>query len=180
MQLADPGNVIASMPPGSAIYARIGRPEMHTDFLVREESATIQLLVNPIVTIRPRLFVEHDIAVLVVMFQAGDNPEQIFETWWNYHQPDGYGETVFRDMMTQVDVAIHWYGDSGTVEKSTVIRNSLRDYFGMATEKIRALPPWTMQEFNDAREVIYKRRPTLAALWRELRIFNELEKGRWN
>lgn len=163
----DPEKIIKSAAPGTAIYARVHRPEPHTDFLVREESTVIKQLKNPPVALRTGLFLQNNIALVVVMFWIGSNPDQIFETWWNYHQT-GDGHKHFGDMITQDNIAIHIYGDSGKVEKSIKINNSLKDFFKKALEKIYTLPAWLMDDFDTARDAIYKLYPNPGTLWRSL------------
>jgi len=161
--LIDPQKIILQSPPGTAIYASVFRPEQHIDFLIREESKIIQnRLKNPIITVRPGLLIQNNIAVVVVMFQLGSEPEQIFETWWNYYQKEG--GKYFRGMAIQDNIAFHLYGDTKKVEKSIQIPNSLQGFF-QQIEEIKELPPWSMQEFDEERERIYQQYPTPSALW---------------
>lgn len=160
----DPEKIISQQQPGTAIYARVYRPEPHTDFLIREESRTIRnKLINPIVTIRPCLLIQNNVALAVVMFQLGSDPEQIFETYWNYHQT-GEGEKYFLDMSTQDNIAFHLYGDSKKIEKSIQIPNSLKDFFKKAIEEIQKLPAWSMQGFDREKERLYQQH-TMQGLW---------------
>jgi hypothetical protein len=105
----DPEQIIKSASPGHAIYARVHRPEPHTDFLVREETSVINSLKNPTVALRTGLFIQNNIVLIAVMFRIGPNPDQLFETWWNYHQT-GDGHKHFEDMIKQDDFAIHMMG----------------------------------------------------------------------
>jgi hypothetical protein len=162
--LIDPEKIIIQYQPGMAIYTRVYRPEPHTDFLIREESSIIKKLKNPIITIRPGLFIQNGVALVVIMFQIGSHPNQIFETWWNYHQT-GDGKKYFEDMATQDNTAFHLYGDSRQVEKSIQIPNSLKDFFKESIEEIKKLPPWNMQNFDKERETIYQQHPTPSGLW---------------
>lgn len=167
--LIDPEQIIKSAAPGTAIFSRVYRPEAHTDFLVREETEVINRLRNPIVTLRSGMFIQRTLPLIVVMFRIGENPDQTFETWWNYHQIGVDGHKYFEDMTTQDNFAIHLYGDSGEVEKSIQVNNSLKDFFMVALKKILAHQDvWQMHEFDDARDEIYQQYPTAGKLWKYL------------
>lgn len=163
----DPEQTIKSASPGTTIYARVHRPEPHTDFLVREETSVIQQLRNPAVTLRTGLMIQNNVALVVVMFRIGSNPDQLFETWWNYHQT-GDGHKHFEDMTKQNNFAIHLYGDSGCIEKSIQVNNSIKDFFQDTLKKIYTIPAWHMDDFDTARDEIYKQYPTPGKLWKAL------------
>jgi hypothetical protein len=172
MEMIDPEKLIIRMPPGSAVYAVTHRPEAHLDFLVREKSNVIRnRLRNPIVTIRPGLFIQDGVGLLTVMFLLGSDMEQLYETWFNYRASGQDGEQILDLMTTQENIAFHLYGDSLKVEKSVVINNSIGGFFTTAAAEIRKLPPWSMQQFDRARDVIYRKHPSPEALWKAL--FNQ-------
>lgn len=162
MKMIDPEQIIIVSPPGTAIYCRLLRPDPHIDFLIREESARIATLKNPVIVFRTDLFPNPSISPVTVLFKCGT---EIYETWWNYYQDSGQGPDIFQEMADQTDLALHFYGDSLKVEKSVVVRNSLAPFFRDAIARIQKLPAWSMRDFDHEREKIYQKYPSVLELW---------------
>lgn len=166
--LVNPQDVIIQMPPGSAIYGRIFRPGPFTDFYVREETKVIKSFHNPVIVIRPGIFYMAYIALVVVMFQIGKHPDQIFETWFNYYATNEDGKKAFESLTTQENIAFHLYGNGGQKVKSIVINNNLKNFFEAAITGIEKIQPWLMSDFDKARAKLYLQFPTPSALWKKL------------
>ncbi len=90
---------------------------------------------------------------------------EYYETWWNYHQTDG-GEIYFSDMTTQERIPILFFTPDMT--RSIAVHNSLASFFADAAQRIQAVPAWSMTDFDDARESVYARFPTVTKLWNHL------------
>ncbi|PSN82317.1 hypothetical protein B9Q03_14365 [Candidatus Marsarchaeota G2 archaeon OSP_D] len=54
---------------------------------------------------------------------------------------------------------------SGRRERALAVPNSLRDTFREMLERVSSMKPWSMEGFDRARERVYARYPTVAALW---------------
>lgn len=166
MTLIDPFELIKTMPPGSASYGRAGesREKMETCFLIREDEEQIKKIPkNPVIQLRSG-FWEEPVCLVTVMVMIGGLP---YETWWNYHQPYGSGRTAFEDMIRQTMIPILVY-DHREMKRSVMIRNSLAPAFRGYAEKILARPPWGMKNFDEAREEIYRKYPSVMKLWSAL------------
>jgi hypothetical protein len=91
------------------------------------------------------------------MFWMGKHPHQLFETWWNYHSTNEFGKNCMETMTKQENIAFHLYGDQGLLEKSILLpRNPLKSFFTNILEKLKDTSPWSMKEFDAARETIYQ------------------------
>jgi len=160
--------LIQAAPPGTMVYARF-RPEggkWETGLLIREESARIRRLGrNPVVEVRAGLFREGSVWLLAILLKAAG---ELYETWFNYCQPDG-GEECLMDWTRQKTLAIIFYGDRGR-ERAISIRNPLADIARQALPVLRQAEPWGMAEFDAVRERLYARYPTVRALWDALAV----------
>jgi hypothetical protein len=166
--MVDPQDIIVQMPPGSSIYGRVFRPDPHTDFYVREETKIIKSLRNPVIIVRPGVFYLSGIALVPVMFQIGKNPDQLFETWFNYYAPGEDGKKAMKTLITQDTIGFHFYGSNGQKVKSSVIKNGLQEFFRDAREGCVKLPPWSMSAFDTARAELYQQYPSPMLLWKKL------------
>ncbi len=167
MQNSD--NIIKSSPIGAAIFALTHRPDPKVDFLVREDTSVIRELGKTKIYLRARLFIKSNVALLLIMFRLGDNAPRLFETYWNYHMDGVYGKILFELMSNQEDVAFHLYGESGTIEHSILMHNSLRNFFKAVIKKIQDMPQWSIEQFEKEKEELRKIYPTTEDLWEAIK-----------
>ena len=166
--LTDPQIVIKAAPAGSAIYGRVsidGAP-MRTVLMIREDDAQISALGSaPSIRLKFATFDAGQVAPAVLMIGIAGG--ELYETWWNYHQRDGIGTAHFADMSTQDDVPVLFY-DATERRRAIVVRNRLQRAFANAVAQIEALPAWSMEDFDAARENVYARYPEVRDLWRAI------------
>lgn len=157
------------MPPGSSIALHSDRPASRTEFIAREKTPVINSIPkNPIITVRTGFYVNNAVAVVAVMFDIGSNTHAPFETWLNYHESGDDVKKQFHDLASQPTITFHIYGDSLTCERSISINNSIKGFFQSITPQITELPPWRMNQFDAARELLYLSHPTTNSLWEAL------------
>ncbi len=163
--MKDTEKIIASSPSQTAIFALTHRPDPRIDFLIKEETSFINSLITSRIVIRARLFIRNNVAVLLTMFQIGIENPHIYKVFWDYHIEGNRGKFAFELISNQEDIAFHLYGDSRTIEKSILTANSFKNFFKAATEKIKHLPPWKLEQFEREKEEILKIYPTIEKLW---------------
>lgn len=163
--LSDPQDVIMSAHPGTVIYARVDvGAGMETALFLREESERIQALgPGPRIEIRAALLIEDGVALIPILVRLGPKAKDIFETWLNIHQTGG-GMHYLQDLATQPRILVILYGDHGR-ERAIESINLLKSTFADILVRVAGLPPWTMREFDQARERVYRRYPTPKELW---------------
>jgi hypothetical protein len=166
MILTDPFELIKSFPPGSALYGRAGESvdTLETCILIREDETQIcKIPANPIVELRSGIWQNHICPVIIMVHLAG----LPYETWWNYYQPQGEGQKYFDDMILQTMIPILIY-DHRQKRRSIGIRNSLASSFKKYKEAIIQKTPWSMKDFDIAKQNICDQYPSIAALWEAL------------
>lgn len=173
MTLTDPLALLLQMPHGSALYSRVQFDGGHWEvaWILREEKARLrQLGKEPPVEFRAGVFVQDGVLLIPVLVRVGKvAPENIFETWVNVCQAGGNGPDVVKDLAAQERIAIQFYDSRPEPERSLQIYNSMRSFFESLTEQLQIVTPWTMRQFDQAREQIYKRYPEIMDLWRGLK-----------
>jgi hypothetical protein len=169
--LIDPLQYLLTQPAGTMIYARSsfdGAP-METALYIKEEPKYIKRLkYNPVFELRTGAMEYNGIFLVAVLLQPNADIDMLYESWWNYYQPDG-GEIVFRDLVTQDFLRIIFVDEKGNYGKKTGIKNSLKPVFASYIEKIKPFAPWSMEEFNAAKEAVYEKYPSVKLLWDGLR-----------
>lgn len=170
MIYADPIEVLKKMPAGTMLFGRAsfdGQP-METYFAIKEESRYMKRLGKyPILNIRTGLLQYNGIPLVCVMMQPNGDMDMLYETWFNYNATDGFGQKSFEDL-THQDNIVFWFIDEKGNERKIGIKNSLKDAFSDYVNKIALINPWTMQEFDRARNMLYADYPSPAHLWNTL------------
>lgn len=166
-QLIDIDTLMRSSPSGTMAYSRFVADTAtgwQTGLFIREDRQHIAALgKSPTVAVRSGMFTEDGVALVAVLVQVGG---EVYETWLNYHQTGG-GQQYFQDLAKQDRLPIIFYG-SRRRERSIIIRNPLKDLMASALEVLADAKPWSMSQFDQARERIYAQHPSVHALWRAL------------
>ncbi len=165
--MADPTLVIQKMTPGMMIYTKLRvKGKELVAFLIRETSAAIaQLGPSPVLEMRAGVMVEGRVVLIAVMVQVRS---ELYETWLNVYQRGADGFSYLRTLAGQDQVAFVFYGDKQRSERKLVIRNRLNVFAQDALATLESATPWSMQEFDKARDALYKRYPTPETLWQAL------------
>jgi len=169
----DPLEVLLTRPAGTMIYARssFGGP-METALYIHEEPKYInRLKYNPIYEVRTGAIEVDGVLLVALMLQPNADGDMLYESWWNYHQPDG-GDKAFADLATQEMLKIIFVDSEGNYKKKSGIRNSLAPVFADYIERIKGFIPWSMKEFDAAKETVCEELPSPRLLWDRLRQTN--------
>ena len=84
--LINPEDLIRAAEPGAMVYAvgAIDGARMVSLF-IREDVIRIAALSNPLIELHAGVFAERHSVLVAVMAQIN---QELYESWWNYHQPD--------------------------------------------------------------------------------------------
>jgi hypothetical protein len=160
---------VAAMPPGRAIYAQrqVSGEDWQVAFLIRETSDRLaQMPRDAKVHVRAGGMQQGDVLVVIVIVcvEQGRYGDELYETWWNVHQPAG-GLEMFQRMGQQTTLRLWFYGDTGEVERVLELENGLRAFFQSVMAVVPTIPAWTMAAFDAARASIERLFPSTADLW---------------
>lgn len=164
----DPEDFIRASPRGTVIYG-FSQEEGKTyiDFLVRESNGGIsEIPKNPAVEVRAGAVIEEGILIVTVLIRfAPEGP--IYETFWNYHRVDYRAAegNIFEHMCAEENLTFHFYNDEGEVADVIQVSNSMRPFFSDIVQQVVALRPWTLEEFDRAKQAVVAAYPTASALW---------------
>jgi len=116
---------------------------------------------HPVINIQSASFAHGDVVLLVVltkieMGRQGDitpQPETftVYETYMNYHayRPN---ETNAIDLLIEQDRLVFAFYNNQCEKKRTIVTpNRIKDYFKETKNIILTRPPWTMQQFDNAK-----------------------------
>lgn len=156
-------DLIRRMQPGEVTIFLTVPPNSQPVFLVRERTAVIRYLGESGVDVRGGLFTLGQVVVTAVVFRVGRYYRKEYGVWLNYHNPDM--AELFPAMSGSEYLSFFFHGDSCRREKTIIAANPLAGFFSKAVDKIRLLPPWHENQFNDALSRLASRFPTQAELW---------------
>lgn len=167
----DPEEFIRNSPCGTVIYGFAEEEgDMYIDFLVREKNDVIlELPKDPAVEIRAGAVLQDGVLVVAVMARfTKDGP--VYETFWNYHraEPNSPHGNIFEHMCDEPVLAFHFYDDEGKLADVIQVKNSMRPFFADILQQIPSLRPWTLQEFEDAKQAVTEVFPSINNLWEAL------------
>ncbi len=151
---------------GEGRFLVSGARKPQVALLVRERSEMIRYLGKTTVACRGGMFEEQGCVVVVVLLQAGEHVRPIYPVWWDYHAADGVES--FRLMALQAVLGVHFYGNNGRRDRSFVLENPLREFFGKALRTLAGAPVWIEDDFRRSRQQLLARFGSPEALWEEL------------
>jgi len=178
-------DLITIMPLGTAVYYRTVRSSglpveggndsfgIKTDFIVKNSTKVIRELEHdpPIALVAGLV---HDIVAeskpvcaVVVMFRLGSDPNP-YEIFFNYFEGSGSAPEIFRDLATQDTIAFHCYGDGGVKLRTIVVANKHMHFWQSASQKVGSMKPWSMADFDKAKDRIFEKYPTPPELFTAL------------
>jgi hypothetical protein len=166
----DPLTLLARLPPGSALFVREQLPtgSWEIAWLIREESTRLaQLGPGPEIEFRAGVLEEESVVLVPVLVCVGPPArESVYETWINQYDEEG---GVLETLADQRRLAVRLYGDDCQHVCTLAISNQLQPFARHALGRIAALAdPWTMPQFDRARDMVYRRYPSVWDLWQAL------------
>ena len=163
---------LGRMPPGSAKIGCLTRPGAVRGeilWLLREESRKIAAMKKAAqqTGFCCGLVLQDNVAAVCCLVSFGPPaPGNIWETWLN---PWEAGTNDWLQLLsTQPELSVYLVGDHGTGEASSRQLNPLAHFAGAAVARTKGLRPWSVTQFDQLREQVYRRWPDIASLWQGL------------
>lgn len=167
--LVDPIKVLLKMPAGTMIYGRgifEGNSNYETYFAIKEEPKYIKKLGKyPLLTIRTGLIIRSGVALVPFLMRVNEDVNMLYESWLNYHDTGGYAQKTFQDLTRQDNIPFIFYDSQGNECRKIGIKNNLKETFQEYIAQIDKLQPWSMQDFDKARNTVYAEFPSPMSLW---------------
>lgn len=160
-------------PIGVCLYSlsRLDAGAEEVDYLIREETARVRVWRSPDVEFRPSVIgrkvprPDARIVLLVpILIRVGG---ELYECWVN-HWADLKTQRVLGTLAIQERLVLHFYGDSGDRLRSLAVSNPHQAFWAEAARQCASSLPWSMPEYDAAREEVYAEYPTVGALWKTM------------
>ena len=128
-------------------------------FLVQNEPGAVRLLPEvPSVAVHTRLFKIGGVHLVPLVARIGDT---WYESWINACADEGRGMEELEILAGQCRLVFLIYdGTSLDPERTVQLANPLADSISQIVQVMQGVPPWSMEEFADAREELYAAYPT--------------------
>ncbi len=151
-------------PKGTAGVARFEIDEGPVAAIVVHEDLEHVLALPEEPTVRTRMgVIDCDAAVVLVMLALVEG--KYYETWWNFYSP---GQLFFQDMARQDRFMLAFVVDDPEPSRVIWFPNNYKSAFAETIEKMKSREPWTMAEFDEAKDALCRRFPSVQALWESL------------
>ena len=128
-------------------------------FLVQNEPGAVRRLPEvPSIAVHTRLFKIGGVHLAPLVARIGDT---WYESWINACADEGRGMEELEILAGQSRLVFLIYdGTSLDPERTVQLANPLADTIGQIRRVMDGVPPWSMEEFADAREELYAAYPT--------------------
>lgn len=108
----------------------------------------------------------HVLLVATLIQFAGSRHPTIFETWMNAYNQDHDGLLAMRLLVSQDTIALHLLDEHTIPRRSILLRHECQHFFRRTVTLVESVAPWTMSEFDRARDAVSHHFPTAADLWK--------------
>lgn len=164
--MIDPLEHLFTRPAGSAVAAIT---PAGAAILCREDRAGLASYPMPCpVALRLHAWEVNRVIVCAFLVRLDGRDRSTWETWLNAHDagPGGLGRRLVESLAVQPEVDVHLYvrpsdRPARSLRSPNLLKTSATDLLARAD----LLGPWSMADFDRAREAVYGRYPSVAALW---------------
>ena len=164
--MLDVDKLMQASPPGSMVYARVhDGDEWRTALVIRENRKHIRALgAAPRVEVRAAMIEQDPVKLVAIMARIGT---ETYECWFNYWQTGG-GADYAGDWQRQDRLPIVFYSDHGRERAISIKMGTFGDFWRRIGPELAASQPWSMRDFDDARDATFNEYPSPGLLWRRL------------
>jgi len=161
---------LRSQEPGTALLDDVETPGRGKEavLFIRERSSNIRRWgPNPLIEVRAGIEVINRVGVFACMVRVQRyDTVGLYETWLNYHSESG--QQTANCLPHQPELLTVWIGDSGNSERGITLKHWKQGDYREMVDLIKMLPPWSMDDFDAARDIVCSKRPTPESLWEAL------------
>ncbi len=163
MSASDPITHLLRSAPGTGTFAPgnvEGKPA--TIFIIREDLQHLSKFPSNEVDVhlRSSLISLNNVALLPVLIKIDT---ELYETWWNWHNP--YAQKCFLNILSQEKLLFSFYIDQPQPKRIIQLPNLLKSDFKTYHDYLTKMQLWAMQDFDNARNILYKTVTSPQALW---------------
>lgn len=156
-------------PPGIMVYDLIsvdfGEPEFA--FFIKEETPYIFKHPKPLIEVRMGIMQMKNVLVVPMMVLVNFDSDMLYETMFNYYQTNG-GSMYLKVLKKQDRILLFFCDESNREVRRIRINNNFKSQIQSIEKILQEVSPWTMEEFDKAKETLYEQYPAGEDLWKAL------------
>ena len=169
MQTIELPDIIKQFPPGVAIFEIFefdGEPTFC--FLIKEESKYLALWgEKPMIEIRTGVMTSGDVVAFPLIVNVNGNEDLFYEAWVNYHS--NLGGSVIDIFEKATPFRLILINEKNKVQRVVGVGNNFsKDTVRSMRAMLKESKAWSMEEFDDMKDRIIQKYPSVRALWTHL------------
>lgn len=153
-----------------ALYLIDDRPDhpLSVSWLVKTDHSTINALgPSPLIEFRLGALQVKNVLVIVFLIRL-QHTEFIFESWINGRNQSQDGLRVIHLLQEQPFLTVHFFNEDTIEQRAIRVDNPSPLFFQQCANQILHGSPWTMEDFDQAKETVNAAYPSRFVLWNAL------------
>lgn len=158
---------ICNLPPGVMFFDNLLNlidNKKEFSFIIKEEDGYLgNISKYPNVELISGAFKIKDVLLIVFLIKFNDNPDVLYETFLNIHS-DSNKDTL-KVISEQDYINIILFNESNSIHRSIRLNNNIREKMKQLNTMSTDYIPWTMEEFDIAKEIVLKQNNDSFKFW---------------
>jgi hypothetical protein len=168
----DSFTLINLTPPGTMIYSGIGfgNPEFETAILIKETPAQLRLFSENTahIEINSCSILVENVTLILFSLQIDHNPNLTYAVWLDYYLSDT-AKRCLNNLVTQDLLRVLFFNGAPKPVRGFSLKNKLQAGFGLYLQTLNNKAPWSMEDFEYAKNITLGQFPTMNSLWAALK-----------
>jgi hypothetical protein len=123
---------------------------------------------NPKIELRTGLLKIDNIQIVPMMILVNQDYDMMYECTLNIFNPVNESMCLLKQLGKQDFIPIIFFNPANNPVRKLMIKNNIQEFFEEVIMRMSSFPAWEMDEFDKAKQVMYKNFSTPKLLWNAL------------
>lgn len=154
--------------PGTMVYELVEFDNIiEFAFCIKEETKYIKRHKYLLIQLRMGMLKLDNVFVVPMMMLVNNDYDMLYETVFNYHQTGG-GAKYIDTLKNQGTIKLLFFNENNEEARQIQINNTIRDDITEIAMRLSSTKEWSMIDFDNAKEKLYRIYSTPQHLWNSL------------
>ena len=162
---------LAQINEGQMLFDLVSENTVTYDFtfLIKDTSDFINKYPhNPKIELRTGLLKIDKIQIIPMMILVNKDFDMLYECTLNVFNPINESMCLLKQLVKQEFIPIIFFNLANEPVRKLLIKNNIQEFFEEVIMRLSSFPAWEMDEFDKAKQVMYKNFSTPQLLWNAL------------